>query len=131
MSRDRDNAKRNARIPQGTTDPTTITGSITGDTSDPYARDSVVVDLRNAVLLDRSAACTVTVTRSGQPDAEAVVLSLAGKLNQRTERAEVIYLLGADGAAALVAELVGVFGRAGAAGQFTEALDRALEAMPT
>ena len=127
MSRARDNAKRAKR----TTDPTGVPGTIVGPgLDDPYSRDSVVVDTSNAVLLDSTVAAIVHLTRNGQPGADAIGLTLAGRINQRRDRAEVLYLLDEDGAAALIAELIGVTARAGST-SFPAKLEAALDRMLT
>lgn len=128
MSRRRDDRKRARR----TTDPVGVPGTIVGPglDDDPYARDSVVVDSSNAVLLDYSSAAVAHLTRNGVPD-DALAITLAGKVNQRTERAEVLFLTDVAGAAALVAELAGLCARAGLGEAFTAELDLAMSRMPT
>lgn len=130
MSRDRDDRKRAARI-AGATDPTTVPGTIVGPGfDDPHSRDSVVVDTSNAVLLDHSAAAIVHLERAGQPAGEAIGLTLAGRVNQRRERAEVLFLFDEDGAVAIIAELIGIAARAGLP-SFPGKLEAALDRMPT
>lgn len=129
MSKRRDNAKRARRI-AGATDPTTVPGTIVDALGDPYAMDGAVVDTSNAVLLDTSGAAIVHLTRQGKPDGNAIGLTLAGRVNQRTERAEVLFLFDEDAAAALIAELIGVTARAGST-TFPAKLEAALDRMPT
>lgn len=131
MSRRRDERKRNRRIPGGATDPVdgSVGGTIAGP-GGPYDRDAVVVDTTNAVLLDTTVAAIVALTRGGKADGDAIALTLEGRVNHREARAEVLYLMDEDGAAALIAELVGVAARAGSA-TFPAKLEAALERMPT
>lgn len=79
----------------------------------PYDQDGVVVDTTNAVLLDFS---TVTLVESQRADGggrePAVALMLEGRVNKKTTRTKVLYMLNGDGAAAIVTELLGLAKRA-------------------
>lgn len=119
---------RERRLRQ-TTDPTGVPGTIVDPVEDPYGRNTVVVDSRNAVLLDHTAAAIAHVTRAGKPD-DAIALTLAGRVNQRTERAEVLFLTDLDGAAALVAEVLGVAYRAGLFPKLDRLIDERMARMP-
>lgn len=66
-------------------------------------------------------------------EALAMVLRLAGRINYSTDRADTAYMLGPDGAAGIVSELIALARRAGVHGaehgaQFAAEFDRALRA---
>lgn len=111
-----------------------------GDTvdvaGDPYAQGGALIDARGAVLLDTSEVLLVD-TRSDDP--VAIVLRLGGRINYAHERADTVYLMGPDGAAAIVTEIAGLTRRAaGGAGdhgrrfarEFQAAFERRMEALP-
>lgn len=103
-----------------TTDPTSLPGGFAGP-GGPYDRHGVVIDGRNAVLLDTTEVCTVEGGRKQRPGGppppegkvQAVALVLGGRVNMRTERASVLFLLDNDGAAAIITELMALFDRVG------------------
>lgn len=98
-------------------DPRRAGGDIAGP-GGPHDRDAVVVDVTDAVLLDYT---EVTLIRTGRRsplgpalDPEpAIGLLLAGRINKTHERAEILYLLNTDGAAAIVTELLALADRVG------------------
>lgn len=106
-----------------TTDPRVAGGSIIG----PDADGGVLLDTRNAVVLDAS-----TVSAAGNPSDGYTVaaLFLEGKLNRRPDRAAVLFLTDAAGAAQLVAQLVGLAARMGVdfETEFRQALDAQMDA---
>lgn len=121
--------RRERRLRQ-TTDPVEVPGTIAGPgLDDPYSRDSVVVDSSNAVLLDSTTAAVAHITRAGEPG-DAIALTLGGRINQRTDRAEVLFLFDLDGAAAIVAELVGLAYRAGRFPELDRLIDERMTRMP-
>lgn len=72
-----------------------------------------LVDARNAILLDEVDVCLVD-PNPGEPEEHGrVALTLAGRVNMRDERSSVLFMFGADGAAAIVTQLVGLAARAG------------------
>lgn len=99
------------------TDPLSLRGSIAGP-GGPRDRNAVVVDATEAVLLDDITVCAVEPHRAGVPQPACVALTLAGRINHRPERAELLFLFDLDGAAAIVTELVGLAMRMGA-GEFS------------
>jgi hypothetical protein len=87
----------------------------------PHDRGAVVVDTTNAVLLDH---CDVALVDG----AGIVAMSLAGRINRSADRAKVLFLFDTDGAAAIITELLGLMGRAGAEG-FLADLDARMAAL--
>lgn len=95
-----------------------------------------VIDARKAVLLDEM---DVILVDTKQDEPVAMVMSLQGRINYSHDRSEHAYLLGPDGAAALVAELIMLAGRAAGhpeahgplfAREFQEALEARMEEGP-
>jgi hypothetical protein len=96
-------------------DPRPLGGDIAGP-GGPHERDAVVVDTRNAVMLDYTEVTLVKAVRAGKIDETVVALLMEGRVNKTTDRTRVVYMIGADGVAALVTELVGIAQRARAGG---------------
>lgn len=94
-----------------TTDPRRVPGSMAGP-GGPHDIGGVVLDARNAVILDHASVSTIDPDRGGRGQV-AVALVLSGRINQTRERADVLFILGTDGAAGIITELIGVMGRAG------------------
>ena len=117
------------------TDPRRPGGDIAGP-GGPYNRDSVVVDTTNAVLLDGTTVSTVE-THLGDEREVAFAMMLEGRVNKTQNRSRVLYLINADGAAAIVTELLGLAKRAERLGDPTLAdelrqrLGERWEEMPT
>jgi len=101
---------------------------MTDPTDDPYARNSVVVDLTNAVLLDYSSACQIHTTAG-----DAYALELQGRINHTDDRANALFVMDTDGIAAIISELLGLQARAGdaAAAELIRDLKVRLHDMPT
>lgn len=97
----------NRRKPSGT-DPRNLPGAIVGP-GEPHDRAGVVLDTRHAILLDSTVVSTADNV-SGEPS--AIAMLLGGRINRTQERAEVLFLLGTDGVAAIVTELLALLGRA-------------------
>ena len=113
------------------TDPRTLKGSIAGP-GGPRDRNAVVVDATHAVLLDDLTVCLVEPHRDGrQTGRPCLAMTLAGRVNHLDETAEVLFLFDADGAAAIVTELLALGARLpGPLGlEFDEAVDRRLLAL--
>lgn len=75
----------------------------------PQDRHGVILDDRNAVLLDHSTV-TLVETRSGSP---VLAVLLEGRINKSPDRARNLYLMNEDGAAAIVTELMALANRIG------------------
>jgi hypothetical protein len=89
-------------------DPRKTGGDIAGP-GGPHDRNSVILNVDNAVLLDASDVCLM---ETGTGDIVLAML-LEGRINKTTERARNLYLLNEDGAAALVTELIALAHRIG------------------
>lgn len=90
-------------------------GAIIGDGSD------VLLDTERAVLLRGVEVCLVNTvrrvvdgTQRGEPASEvALALRLDGRVNKTQDPASILFILDADGAAAIVTELVALASRIG------------------
>src|SRR3954452_21291431 len=80
----------------------------------PHGRGDALIDARAAVLLDAAEVVLIDTKREGE--AVAMLLSLSGRINYADDRVTHAYLLNGDGAAGIVAELVGLASRAAAMG---------------
>lgn len=104
-------------------DPRRAGGRIIADPSD---ETSTLLDTRRAVLVDATEVCRVDNPSDGR---SVIAMFLEGRLNRSTERSAILYLLGADGAAALVSELAGLAARMGPEFEmeFRQALDARMD----
>lgn len=93
----------------------------------PFGRGDALIDAEGAVLLGDVAVAMVGIG-SAEGIGTAIALELGGRVNKSTVRQETLYLLDADGAAVLVAELLGVADRAHPA--FLNALLTKIAALP-
>ena len=101
----------NRRKPVHSSDPRRLPGDIAGP-GGPHDVGGVIVDTRRAILLEECVVSTVDeLGARGQQSALAMLLS--GRINQTQDRARVLFLFGTDGAAAIITELMALFGRAG------------------
>jgi hypothetical protein len=76
-----------------------------------FGRGDALIDTTGAVLLDGTSVAVVGALREDGAET-CLALELRGRVNQSTERSEVLYLLNADGAAGIISELLGLAGRA-------------------
>jgi hypothetical protein len=102
-------------------------GKISGP-GGPYDRDQVVVDTTDAILMDTVEVAVVGMIREGKMDEVVLALELEGRVNKSKRREDNLYLFDADGAAAIISELLGVAHRIGP--EFYTLLHERLEAMP-
>lgn len=102
-------AKNNKRGRRTSGDPRKTSGDIVGP-GGPRDRHGVILDDRNAVLLDHS---TVTLVETANGQGPVLAALLEGRINKTTERARTLYLMNGDGAAALVSELLALAHRIG------------------
>jgi hypothetical protein len=101
-------------------------GDLVDVAGDPYARGGVVLDARNAILMDHVDVSLIDTKREGEQ--LALALLLQGRMNFREDRAQQLYLINEDGAAAIVTELLGLAHRIGPA--FERRFRERLEALP-
>jgi hypothetical protein len=92
------------------TDPRKLPGAMVGP-GGPHDHGGVILDARNAVMLDSIDVSTLDPERGGRGQS-LIALILGGRINQTTERAGVLFVMGTEGAASIVAELYGLYGRA-------------------
>lgn len=112
------------------TDPRFLGGSIAGP-GGPHSVNQHVLDVSNSVLLDATDVALVGPVRDGVLDeAPVLFMVLSGRINKSKDRAQVGFLFGMDGAAALITELVGLAGRAGWGKEFVELVQDRLAAQP-
>lgn len=98
-------SKKNGRRISG--DPRKSSGDIVGP-GGPQDRHGVILDDRNAVLLDHSTVTLVETQGGGGP---VLAMLLEGRINKTTDRALNLYLMNEDGAAAIVTELIALASR--------------------
>ena len=92
------------------TDPRAIPGDIAGP-GGASEWHGVILDATHAVLMDHASAAIGHNAKPGAP--EYVALLLGGRVNRTQDRARVLYVFDADGAAAIVTELEALMRRAG------------------
>jgi hypothetical protein len=78
----------------------------------PFDRHAVVVDATDAVLLANVGVTVIEPYLDSRPKLPAVGLELSGRINKTGEVARILFLMDADGAAAIVSELLGLAQRA-------------------
>src|SRR5688572_32604818 len=111
-------------------DPRAAGGTIAGP-GGPFDTGAVLFDTRRAVLLAHTQVAKVDNPSDGR---SFFGMELAGRINRSSDRAQVLYLFDADGAAAIVSQLVGLVQRAGddeLAADFVVALEHRMAALPT
>lgn len=84
-------------------------GKIIGGSA--FGRGDALIDATTAILLADVHVAIVGAGRSTGVET-VIALELSGRINHSTEQHEALYLLDADGAAAIVSDLLGVAGRA-------------------
>lgn len=97
----------NRRKPVHSSDPRRVGGEMVGS-GGPHDRGGVLLDTRRAVLLNEVMASTID-SKDGDP--RGVALFLSGRINHTDERVRTLYLMGSDGVAAIVTELMALLGR--------------------
>jgi hypothetical protein len=90
------------------TDPRGLLGDIAGP-GGPHDWGQNIVDASHAILLDGVTASTLDPDDGGE---RGVALLLEGRINQREERGRVLFIMGTDGASAIITEIVALLGRA-------------------
>lgn len=112
-----------------TTDPRRPGGDISGP-GGPLDRHGVVLDTRDAVLLEHVNVALVEPYSDGEAKEPVLALKLEGRINKTDERADILYLFGEDGAAAITTEIMGLATRIGPAfaSRFKDRLKEVIEA---
>jgi hypothetical protein len=98
--------------PTGNADPRRLGGSIAGP-GESRDRGAVVLDMTDCVLLDEAHVATVDSVRDGRSNGQMIYMTLSGRINKTTDRTQVGYAFGPDGAAALITELLALADRHG------------------
>jgi hypothetical protein len=109
-------------------DMTALPADMVDVAGDPYARGSVVMDARNAVLMDTIDVCLMDADPSDRDADPRLVMLLGGRVNMRDERTQAMFMFGADGAAAVISQLLGLAQRIGP--EFAALLEQRLDEMP-
>lgn len=81
-----------------------------GVAGDPNARGGVLLDARSSVLLDAVEVSLVDTKREGEEPVIAFLV-LSGRVNYSEDRVHHAYVMGADGAAGVVDELIALANR--------------------
>ena len=105
-------------------------GDLVDVVGDPHAHGGVVLDIRDAVLMDTMDVALVDTKQDDE--VPAMMLLLGGRVNYQTRRTKQAYLFGPDGAAALTTELAGLAARAGGlfAREFRRLFDERMSELP-
>lgn len=98
-------------------DPRRLGGDIAGP-GGPRDKDAVIVDTRNAVILDGTDVSLVE-TWHGDERGHAIALLMRGRINKTSERTQVLYLMNEDGVAGIITELAALAARAEQEGVLT------------
>jgi hypothetical protein len=98
----------NRRKIKRTADPRNLGGKIIGP-GGPHDQAGVVLDTRNAILLRECVVSTLDFEETGN---SVIAMALSGRINRTQDHAEVMFLFGTDGAAAIITELMALLGRA-------------------
>lgn len=118
------------RIQQEADDTRALGGAISGP-GGPYDEHGVVIDTRNAVILEACEVAVVGGIRDGVLDDKPIsALVLRGRINKTADRVQTLYLMNEDGAAGIITQLVGVMSRGGWGEEFMERVQRRMKEMP-
>lgn len=123
-------SKRKMEKPHG--DPRRAGGDVAGP-GGPFDESGVVIDARDAVLLDEWNLSAILPEREGVKDRQvAMALLMQGRINKQTERSKVLYLGSLEAAASLAAELLAWATRLPSefSLRFLAEFEQAYEAMP-
>lgn len=96
----------NKRRIKGSSDPRKLGGKIIGP-GGPHDIGGVILDTRNAIILEHTEVSTLDSSNQS-----VIAMVLSGRINRTQDRAEVMFLFGSDGLAAIVTELMALMGRA-------------------
>lgn len=93
----------------------------------PNDEDQVSIDTRSAVLMDVVNVAVLGNVREGKMNEVILALELAGRVNKSTDYSDIVYLIDADGAAAIIVELFSLAQRIGP--EFSKYFDGRLNAL--
>lgn len=95
-----------------------------------FGHGNSIIDTRNAVLLENTEVCLVDEEVGERR--HLCALELEGRVNRSVLRSDVLYLMDADGAAAIATELIAMYARAPreVGEEFLDAFNRRMDAMP-
>lgn len=113
-----------------TTDAVELPGDIVGGAdASPYERNSVLLDTSNAVLMD---ATDFAMMENGSDGRRFASVLIQGRVNRSKRRARVLFLMDADGLAALMTQATGLAVREGGEFEldFTQRVTERMEEMP-
>jgi len=79
----------------------------------PHDQGAFVIDTTNAVLLDGCTVVMVDPVRDGHVDDPTLAMLLEGRINKTADRAVILYLFDANGAAAIISSLMALAPRIG------------------
>lgn len=99
-------------VDPGFTDPSTIGGAIAGP-GGPHSIGEHVLDMSSSMIMESFEVSVVDKYARGKPAGLDIFMIIGGRVNKTTRRAKVGVLLGPDGVAAIVSELLAIAQRAG------------------
>jgi hypothetical protein len=100
--------------PTGIANPRKLGGQIIDVAGDSRAQAGAVLDLTDVVLLEEIDVATVDTLRMGETSGQAIFATLGGRINKKSDRVAVGFLMPPDGAAGLITELLALSDRFGA-----------------
>jgi hypothetical protein len=118
------------RARKAASDPRRIDSAGIAGPGGPRDRGQVIIDTTNAVLLDYTGVALIDEMKTGG-GGPLFAVQLAGRINRTQDRATTLFLVGADGIAGLVTELLAVASRSGVdlSGEVIEALESRMDEM--
>src|SRR4030042_440398 len=99
-------------VDPGFTDPSTLGVAIAGP-GDPHSIGEHVLDMSSSLIMESYEVSVVDKYARGKPAGLDIFMIIGGRVNKTTRRAKVGVLLGPDGVAAIVSELLAIGQRAG------------------
>lgn len=111
--------------PSGCADPRTLGGQIVGP-GGPHDRGAVLIDSTDCVLLESMEVCVIDRILDGESQGDSIFMTLQGRVNKSTRQVQVGYIFDADGAAAIITELLALADRCGPS-MLTAVVDRLVD----
>lgn len=109
-------------------DATGLPSDLVDVAGDPFARGGVLLDARHAILMEEVDVCLVDSDPSDEGAEPLLMMLLSGRVNMRDEHAKVMFMFGADGAAAVISQLLGLAARIGP--EFMALLEQRMDDLP-